>query len=123
MICCFRETRQLADEWTYRFLAAAHAWAITEHAARHRISPTNIDITESPCGETTGRSGCRYGCAGSARSPSNADSGRPFGFLSVADTLILPNRVDTVPVQPGSGAYIIGVVFIGQLGGRQCHAR
>ena len=42
----FCETRQLAEEWTYRFLAAAHAWAITEHAALQRISPTNIDITE-----------------------------------------------------------------------------
>ena len=29
----FCETRQLAEEWTYRFLAAAHAWADTEHAA------------------------------------------------------------------------------------------
>jgi hypothetical protein len=42
----FCETRQLAEEWTYRFLAAAHAWAIAEHAALQRISPTNIDIPE-----------------------------------------------------------------------------
>jgi hypothetical protein len=42
----FCETRQLAEEWTYRFLAAAHAWAITERAALQRISPTNIDIAE-----------------------------------------------------------------------------
>ena len=42
----FCETRQLAEEWTYRFLAAAHAWAITEHAALQRISPPNIDIAE-----------------------------------------------------------------------------
>jgi hypothetical protein len=26
----FVETRQLAEEWTYRYLAAAHAWAHTE---------------------------------------------------------------------------------------------
>jgi hypothetical protein len=38
----FCETRQLAEEWTYRFLAAAHAWAITEHAALQRISPTML---------------------------------------------------------------------------------
>ena len=31
----FCETRQLAEEWTYRFLAAAHAWAETE-TRRHR---------------------------------------------------------------------------------------
>jgi hypothetical protein len=42
----FCETRQLAEEWTYRFLAAAHVWAITEHAALHRISLTKIDVTE-----------------------------------------------------------------------------
>jgi hypothetical protein len=33
----FCETRQLAEEWTYRYLAAAHAWAATEHAAADRI--------------------------------------------------------------------------------------
>jgi hypothetical protein len=42
----FCETRQLAEEWTYRFLAAAHAWTITEHAALQRISLTRIDVTE-----------------------------------------------------------------------------
>lgn len=43
----FCENRQLAEEWTYRFLGAAHAWASTEAAALQRIS-----ITE-PAGETT----------------------------------------------------------------------
>jgi ERCC4 domain len=42
----FCETRQLAEEWTYRFLAAAHAWSITEHAALERISPPRMDVTE-----------------------------------------------------------------------------
>ena len=42
----FCETRQLAQEWTYRFLAAAHDWALTEHAALQRISSAAIDITE-----------------------------------------------------------------------------
>ena len=42
----FCETRQLAEEWTYRFLAAAQVWAIAEHDAPHRISHTKIDITE-----------------------------------------------------------------------------
>lgn len=42
----FCETRPLAEEWTYRFLAAAHAWATTEHAALHRISAASIPITE-----------------------------------------------------------------------------
>ena len=42
----FCETRQLAEEWTYRFLAAAHTWAITEAAALQRISPTADSVTE-----------------------------------------------------------------------------
>jgi hypothetical protein len=33
----FAETRQLAEEWTYRYLAAAHAWASTELALADRI--------------------------------------------------------------------------------------
>jgi hypothetical protein len=33
----FCETRGLAEEWTYRYLAAAHAWATTEPAAVERI--------------------------------------------------------------------------------------
>ena len=35
----FCETRQLAEEWTYRFLAAARAWADTETDAITRIMP------------------------------------------------------------------------------------
>jgi hypothetical protein len=35
----FCESRQLAEEWTYRFLAAAHDWAIAEQAVLQRISP------------------------------------------------------------------------------------
>ena len=35
----FCETRQLAEEWTYRFLAAARAWAETEEDALGRIMP------------------------------------------------------------------------------------
>ncbi len=33
----FCETRALAEEWTYRYLAAAHAWALTEAAAAERV--------------------------------------------------------------------------------------
>lgn len=35
----FCESRPLAEEWTYRYLAAAHAWASTENAAAERIGP------------------------------------------------------------------------------------
>src|SRR6266516_5321847 len=42
----FCETRQLAEEWTYRFLAAAHAWAESEDAALQRIAPAEPDSTD-----------------------------------------------------------------------------
>ncbi len=42
----FCEPRQLAEEWTYRYLAAAHTWASTEAAAIARISPP--DTTSEP---------------------------------------------------------------------------
>jgi hypothetical protein len=35
----FCETPQLAEEWTYRFVASARAWAETEAAAPGRITP------------------------------------------------------------------------------------
>lgn len=38
----FAETRQLAEEWTYRYLAAAHAWASTEHALAERIGADTV---------------------------------------------------------------------------------
>ena len=34
------ETRKLAEEWTYRYLAAAHEWARAESAAQFRIGTT-----------------------------------------------------------------------------------
>jgi hypothetical protein len=36
----FCETRQLAEEWTYRFLAAARTWAVTEPAATLPYAPS-----------------------------------------------------------------------------------
>jgi len=39
----FCETRQLAEEWTYRYLAAAHAWAAGETAAVDRIGVAAFD--------------------------------------------------------------------------------
>ncbi len=35
----FCESRQLAQEWTYRFLGAAHTWAETERASIERLTP------------------------------------------------------------------------------------
>ncbi|MFD4420304.1 ERCC4 domain-containing protein [Agromyces sp. NPDC058484] len=51
----FCETRQLAEEWTYRYLAAAHAWAAAEFAATSRIGVTDDpDVSRSPlAGPTT----------------------------------------------------------------------
>lgn len=38
----FCETRHLAEEWTYRLLAAAHSWANSEDAALQRVSQVNV---------------------------------------------------------------------------------
>lgn len=42
----FSETRQLAEEWTYRYLAAAHAWAETEQAIVDRVG-IPVESTET----------------------------------------------------------------------------
>jgi hypothetical protein len=44
----FAETRPLAEEWTYRYLAAACAWAGTEDAAAARIGPPVSDLDRAP---------------------------------------------------------------------------
>jgi hypothetical protein len=38
----------LAEEWTYRFLAAAHAWAETEHASLTQLTLLAVDDTATP---------------------------------------------------------------------------
>lgn len=44
----FCETRALAEEWSYRYLAAAHIWAQTENAALARIGlPTDPADTDA----------------------------------------------------------------------------
>jgi len=43
----FVETRQLTEQWTYRYLAAAHAWAHTELAITDRI-PTEPETAAAP---------------------------------------------------------------------------
>lgn len=47
----FAESRQLAQEWTYRYLAAAHEWAMTETAVAGRVldaRPGTADAPEAP---------------------------------------------------------------------------
>jgi hypothetical protein len=44
----YAEARPLAEEWTYRYLAAAHAWAATEDAAVTRIGPLVSDLDRAP---------------------------------------------------------------------------
>jgi hypothetical protein len=45
----FGETRQLAEEWIYRYLAAAHAWGETEQAVTDRIG-IPLGATETATG-------------------------------------------------------------------------
>ncbi len=44
----FCETRPLAEEWTYRYLAAAHSWVATEPAALQAISGTPSELDNAP---------------------------------------------------------------------------
>jgi len=44
----FCETRKLAEEWTYRYLAAAHAWADDEIPALDRIGTGEDGLTGAP---------------------------------------------------------------------------
>ena len=44
----FTETRQLAEEWTYRYLAAAHTWAETEAAVTQRLRGPANDSKQQP---------------------------------------------------------------------------
>ena len=43
----FCDTRKLAEEWTYRWLAAALTWARTEPAALARIGAADADDAEA----------------------------------------------------------------------------
>ena len=46
----FCETRPLAEEWTYRYLAGAHAWALTEHALLERLGGAATAEFATPTG-------------------------------------------------------------------------
>jgi len=50
----FAETRPLAEEWTYRYLAAAHAWARDELAITDRLdtSPETAGAPDAPLPST-----------------------------------------------------------------------
>lgn len=51
----FCETRKLAEEWTYRYLAAAHVWAQADTAARRRIGLAAAESVAHPAtAEQTG---------------------------------------------------------------------
>jgi hypothetical protein len=51
----FLETRQLAQEWTYRFLAAARAWAATEDAMVERMKVDGPTAASSPVDASVAR--------------------------------------------------------------------
>ena len=44
----FCETRPLAEEWTYRYLAAAWQWATTEPAAQERTATSDSLLLGAP---------------------------------------------------------------------------
>lgn len=44
----FCETRKLAEEWTYRYLAAAYAWAAGEEHAAGRVGVAPAEVSHGP---------------------------------------------------------------------------
>jgi hypothetical protein len=50
----FCETRQLAEEWTYRYLGAALAWASTEAGAAGRLGLDRSETSDAPSGPEPG---------------------------------------------------------------------
>jgi hypothetical protein len=44
----YAENRPLAEEWTYRYLAAAHAWALTEEEAPARTGDPTTELDQAP---------------------------------------------------------------------------
>jgi len=44
----FTQTRSLAEEWTYRYLAAAQAWAVSEEAAVARMGLVISELETAP---------------------------------------------------------------------------
>ncbi|MGI3785830.1 MAG: Lsr2 family DNA-binding protein, partial [Janthinobacterium lividum] len=53
----FCESRSLAEEWTYRYLAAASAWRADDEAALDRIAATEEDPTDGPASDSQVESG------------------------------------------------------------------
>lgn len=47
----FCETRKLAEEWTYRYLAAAYAWAAGEEHAAGRVGAEPAEVGDAPRAE------------------------------------------------------------------------
>lgn len=47
----FCDTRKLAQEWTYRYLAAARAWAETEAAVTARLDGSDTALADAPAAE------------------------------------------------------------------------
>jgi hypothetical protein len=93
----FCETRQLAEEWTYRYLAAARAWAITEHPALQRISPDNTvestDLDGAPAAPEPSTAEIRTWARGIGLYPTAADSDPKSGK---------PGTTHTTPPEPSS---------------------
>ena len=105
----FCETRQLAEEWTYRFLAAARAWAETEEDALGRIMPTAGEPATGELISTTLRPRPRRRPPRSAPGPAarafpfrNAASSAPrSGTPGAPRPLRKVNESGALPILPG----------------------
>lgn len=92
----FCETRPLAEEWTYRFLAAAHAWAAAEPAAIALTGGPVADPASGPAGGGGGSSsssgGGGRGGRGGGRSPARSPSPAELRAWGRANGMAVPDR-------------------------------
>lgn len=86
----FCETRALAEEWTYRYLAAAHQWATSEDAAATRIGVPISGIATAPVLGAASTAGPR---ADGQPSPAEVRAWARANGVAVSDRGRLPPHV------------------------------
>ncbi len=87
------ETRKLAEEWTYRYLAAAHAWAQAELPALERIGAGDIELRcNEPGSSQLGDSPLSTSQPSSSQPSGSQPSGSPLSASS-SDPRPLPGEL------------------------------
>jgi hypothetical protein len=104
----FAETRALAQEWTYRFLAAAREEALSETGAQERLAdlaPAGAVPAAAPTSAQVRAWALEHGYAVSDRGACVQRSGPPFGNTTAPDPTSPPPPRPSRPVGAGTSGY------------------